>query len=117
MRSAFAARTGVVGTAIAGLLLCAPAPAQASGPVPNACLMVENETSDGVTVAVNNQLFRGYSWKLGPNTTTILTVDDGSAIATADGDWSIDAPDGSWRYESNSGRDYGCNGSWIYTVS
>ncbi|WP_405492991.1 hypothetical protein [Nocardia sp. NBC_00511] len=65
---------------------------------------------------MNNQLFQGYSWKLGPNTTTILTVED-RAIVTADGDWSIDAPDGSWRYESNSGRDYGCNGSWIYTVS
>ncbi|MGV9666007.1 hypothetical protein ACWDUL_16585 [Nocardia niigatensis] len=116
MKISFTARAGLAGAAIVGLLLAA-APAHATGPVQNACLVIENETSDGVTVVVQNLLFQGASWKIGPNVTTILTLDDGKAIATADGDWSIQAPSGTWRYESDWDRDRGCNGSWVYTVS
>lgn len=111
-----AARTAVALAAFAGLVFAA-APAQASGPVRNACLVIENQTSDGVTVVVDNLLFQGDSWKIRPNTTSLLTLQDGSAIATADGDWSIRAPSGSWRYESSRDRSEGCNGSWVYTVS
>ncbi|MFB7719477.1 hypothetical protein [Nocardia sp. NPDC056100] len=114
--TSWATRTGLTALVIAGLVL-GTAPAHANGPVPNACLVIENQTSNGLTVRLDNRLFQGDSWKIGPNVTTILTLADGSPIATADGDWSIYAPTGSWRYESRWDRDRGCNGSWVYTVS
>ncbi|AYF75177.1 hypothetical protein D7D52_16355 [Nocardia yunnanensis] len=116
MKNSRIAGAGLAAAAVTGLLLPA-APAEAKAPVPNACLVIENQTSYGLTVVVRNRLFEGDSWKISPNITTTLTLDNGNAIATADGDWSIDAPSGTWRYEPDWNRDRGCNGSWVYTVS
>ncbi|PKV79747.1 hypothetical protein [Nocardia fluminea] len=111
--SSFVGRVGAVCIAVAAtFLVCAPAQA---GPDSNACLVVVNQLPDTVVIHLDNA-FPGSHWEVGPYATTLLTTEEGRAIAS-DAGWVVRSPPrGTWHYESSLNTDWGCDGSWVFTT-
>ncbi|MFE7722340.1 hypothetical protein ACFU44_25210 [Nocardia rhizosphaerihabitans] len=90
------------------------APAQAS--TPGACLVIENNTADTVTIVVENYEYRGSSWNIPAFTHSFVNHSDGRKLVTNDGGWELTAPGGTWRYNAEQTWGGECNGTWAYTV-
>ncbi len=111
--SSFVGRVGAVCIAVGATFLVS-APAQA-GPDSNACLTVANQLPDTVVIHLENA-FVDSRWDVGPYATTLLTTDEGRAIASDTG-WVVRTPPrGTWYFDSALGTDWGCDGSWVFTT-
>jgi hypothetical protein len=111
--------------ALAGVMMLLPAvPVKAQEyDGPGSCLVVYNYRSHNVAVEIVFPAgYEGKQWEFVPGEDGRLTL-EGRNVLTPTGHWDTRISPGrmegestSWRYEKDSNRSSGCNGSWVMTL-